>query len=111
MKCFLSQIRVNICVLITSDSHYTRCLNPRFFSYSHCYFSIRRNIYILIAGNFKVDYLRRTLCKLISEYDEEDKLSIKEFWRRKNIYMTLLHSFRFSVFDSRGDYHERNCRV
>jgi hypothetical protein len=31
MKCFLSQIRVNICVLITSDSHYTRYLNPRFF--------------------------------------------------------------------------------
>jgi hypothetical protein len=45
--------------------------------------------------NFKAYYMRRTFSRLIRECDADDKLSIREFWRQRNIKMAIVIRFPF----------------
>lgn len=42
-----------------------------------------------VISNFKCYYLRRTFSQLIAETDGEDKLNMKEFWKKYNIKMAI----------------------
>jgi hypothetical protein len=54
--------------------------------------------FIHLWSNFQASYLRQTLFRFITAFDADDKISIKEFWRRFNIKWRLLYVSYYAHF-------------